>query len=100
HLLTPGSASRQSVAEIRRAQQLEAEEALRLIRRAFGWRRHELALFDWGHRRLCRFIALREANRHHLMYFTSAARQLLLQLGATLAAQDCLLRADDIFFLT
>ena len=52
------------------------QEALAEIQRRFGWRRHRLAVFRWWHRRLTRFSVLREANRHHLMYYSLAVRRL------------------------
>ncbi|NOT96746.1 MAG: hypothetical protein HOP00_10615, partial [Nitrospira sp.] len=43
--------------------------ALAEIRARCGWRLHRWAICSWWYRRLCRFFALREANRHHLMYY-------------------------------
>jgi rifampicin phosphotransferase len=57
-------------------------------------------IFTWWYRRLCRFFALREANRHHLMYYSTAARNLLLRLGELLVEQGLFVLRDDIFFLT
>ncbi len=73
--------------------------ALHEIRRRFGWRRHEWAIFRWWHRRLDRFLSLREANRHHLMYFSLAARLLELKLAEHFVAAGRLRTRDEIFFL-
>lgn len=75
-------------------------EALATVRRRIGWRFHRWAIFLWWYRRLCRFFVLREANRHHLMYYSTAARNLLLRLGEILVAQGRFASRDDIFFLT
>ena len=75
------------------------ESALQRIRAALGWRYHEWWYVLWWHARLTRFLALREANRHHLMYATAALRQLLLMLGGQFAASGVLNRQEDIFFL-
>lgn len=56
--------------------------------------------FHWWYRRLCRYVALREANRHHLMYFLVAVRRLMLRMGTLLVAKDRLAVTEDIFFLT
>jgi pyruvate,water dikinase len=74
--------------------------AVARIQSSFGWRWHERILFRWWHHDLCRYLALREANRHHLMYFTSAVRRLLLTLGGVLAADGTIASEDDVFFLT
>lgn len=76
------------------------QEALAEIQRRFGWRRHRLAVFRWWHRRLTRFSVLREANRHHLMYYSLAVRRLLLQLGARMVERGVLTEPDDVFYLT
>ncbi|MEK7760085.1 MAG: PEP-utilizing enzyme, partial [Nitrospirota bacterium] len=57
------------------------------------------AVFSWWYRRLCRFYALREANRHHLMYYAGATRRLLLRAGALLTEQGLLDHAEDVFFI-
>lgn len=54
----------------------------------------------WCYRRLCRFFSLREANRHHLMYYSTAIRTLLMRLGELLVERGLLHQVDDIFFLT
>lgn len=75
-------------------------EALNEIKRRIGWRRHRWAIFSWWYRHLCCFFALREANRHHLMYYSAAARHLLLRLGELLVVRGVVDARDDIFFLT
>jgi pyruvate,water dikinase len=100
HLLAPATASSKSVENIRRDQEAARAEALQRIRTSFGWRWHERVLFDRSYRRLCRFLALREANRHNMMHFTSVARQMELLLGEQLVANGCLRSRDEIFFLT
>jgi pyruvate,water dikinase len=75
-------------------------QALEEIRRRCGWPLHRWLIFIWWYRRLCRFFALREANRHHLMYYSTAARNLLLRLGELLAERRVLASREDIFFLT
>lgn len=75
-------------------------EAMAAIRARCGWRLDRWIIFQWWYRRLCRFSALREENRHHLMYYSRAARNLLLRLGERLAEGDLLSSREDIFFLT
>ena len=75
-------------------------EALTEIRRRVGWRWDRWALFHWWYRRLTRSFALREANRHHLMYYSTAVRHLLLRAGELLAAEGRISQPDDIFFVT
>lgn len=75
-------------------------EALAEIRRRLGWRWDRWWIFQWWYRRLARFFALREANRHHLMYYSTAARYLLRRLGELLVAEGRIDKADDIFFVT
>jgi len=91
---SPGAEAIQSRQEHIRA------EALAEIKRRMGWRRHRWYAYLWCYRRLCRFFALREANRHHQMYFSVATRNLLLHLGDLLVAQEVCDRREDIFFLT
>ncbi len=100
HLQAPNAKPGRSAEAIRREQDIARTNALERIRRAFGWRRHEWLLFRYTYTRLCRFLALREANRHHLMHFTAAARQSELQLGASFVASGLLQSKEDIFFLT
>jgi rifampicin phosphotransferase len=76
------------------------ERALAEIRARFGWRLHRWVVFSWWYRRLCRFFALREANRHHLMYYSATTRSLLLRLGEWLVEQGRLSTQEDVFYLT
>jgi len=76
------------------------QTALDEIRRRLGWRWDRWIVFHWWYRRLTRFFALREANRHHLMYYSTAARHLLLQIGERLMKEGRLDQAEDIFFVT
>jgi pyruvate,water dikinase len=94
------SESGRSSADALRSQAQTRETALQEIRRRFGWRLPLWIAFRWWYRRLCRYLVLREANRHHLMYFTAATRRLSLLLGERLAAGGVLSSRDDIFFLT
>ncbi len=96
-ILSPASAT---PADILQRQTVIREGALAEIRSRFGWRLHRRAVFSWLYRRLCRFFALREANRHHLMYYSAAARSLLLRLGERLVEQGLLSAREDIFYLT
>ncbi|MCS6896408.1 MAG: PEP-utilizing enzyme, partial [Nitrospira sp.] len=75
-------------------------EALKEIKRRLGWRKDRWLIYLWWYRRLCRFFALREANRHHLMYFSSAVRRLFLHGGDLLVSQGTFDHRDDVFFLT
>lgn len=81
-------------------QQKQRDEALTTIQAQLGWRVDRRLVFRWWYRRLCRFFALREANRHHLMYYSAAARNLLLALGKRLVERGICARNEDIFFLT
>jgi phosphohistidine swiveling domain-containing protein len=94
-ILAPTSATS---ADILQRQTVVRERALAEIRARFGWRFHRWAIFSWWYRRLCRFFALREANRHHLMYYSAAARGLLLRLGEWLVEQGLLSSPEDIFY--
>jgi rifampicin phosphotransferase len=96
-VLAPTSAT---PADILQRQAAVRERALAEIRARFGWRFHRWAIFSWWYRRLCRFFALREANRHHLMYYSSATRSLLLRLGEWLVERGRLSSQDDIFYFT
>ncbi|THJ25310.1 MAG: hypothetical protein CAF45_001155 [Nitrospira sp. CG24E] len=87
-------------ADILERQAAVRERALSEIRARFGWRFHRWVIFSWWYRRLCQFFALREANRHHLMYYSAAARSLLLRLGEWLVEQGRLSSQEDIFYLT
>ncbi|NGZ03269.1 MAG: hypothetical protein CV090_09495 [Nitrospira sp. WS238] len=74
--------------------------ALEQIKKRIGWRLDRWLAFSWCYRRLGRFFALREANRHHLMYYSVAIRTLLMRLGELLVAQGRLGEREDIFFLS
>jgi rifampicin phosphotransferase len=95
-ILAPTSAT---PAYILQRQTIVRERALAGIRARLGWRFHRWAVFSWWYRRLCRFFALREANRHHLMYYSAAARSLLLRLGEWLVKRGRLSSQEDIFYL-
>ena len=94
-ILAPTSAT---PADIFQRQTAIRERALAEIRARFRWRFHRWVIFSWWYRRLCRFFALREANRHHLMYYSAAARSLLLRLGEWLVEQERLSTREDIFY--
>lgn len=96
HLLTPPT---RPADEIRREQESARQEALRRLHDGFGWRWHEWAVWSWWHRRLCRYLELREANRHALMQFIAIARLIAMSVGGTWAARGLLQSRDDIFFL-
>ncbi len=100
HLQAPSPEPGRSADAIRREQDIVRTNALERIRRAFGRRWHKRLLFRYTYTRLCRFLALREANRHHLMHFTDAARQGERHLGASFVALGLLQSKEDIFFLT
>jgi phosphohistidine swiveling domain-containing protein len=95
-ILAPTSAT---PADILQRQTVVRERALAEIRARFGWRFHRWAIFSWWYRRLCRFFALREASRHHLMYYSAAARSLLLRLGEWLVERGRLSSREDIFYV-
>jgi len=97
HLL---SAPARRAQDIHQEQKSSRQDALRRLRTAFGWRWHEWAVCMWWHRRLCRLLELREANRHALMHFMAYARSLATDAGTTWAASGILESRDDIFFLT
>src|SRR5215467_1423519 len=87
-------------AEIIERQRASRESALSIIKRRCGWRLDRWLIFQWWYRRLCRFLALREANRHHLMYYSTAARNLLLRVGELLVERGIFTVREDIFYLT
>ena len=87
-------------ADILQRQAEVRKRALAEIRARCGWRLHRWAIFSWWYRRLCRFFALREANRHHLMYYSAAVRGLLLRLGDCLVEQGLLSSREDMFYIT
>jgi pyruvate,water dikinase len=86
--------------ELMRRQRTVRDQALRTIRVRCGRRFDRWLVFRWWHRRLCRFFSLREANRHHLMWYSLAARRLLLRLGTLLVDQGIFTHKEDVFFLT
>ena len=81
-------------------QRAAREEALASIKARCGLRVDRWLIFRWWYRRLCRFFALREANRHHLMWYSAAARNLLLHVGKLMTEQGLFRVPEDIFFLT
>lgn len=87
-------------ADILQRQAQVRERALAEIRARCGWHLHRWAIFSWWYRRLCRFFALREENRHHLMYYSVAVRSLLLRLGECLVEQGRLSSREDMFYVT
>jgi len=87
----------QSPAEIMARQRRVREQGCAAIRDRCG--RLRWVIFSWWYRRLCRFYALREANRHHLMYYAGATRRLLLRAGALLTERGLLDQAEDVFFI-
>jgi pyruvate,water dikinase len=89
-----------TAAAIVRRQQAAREEALASIKARCGLRFDRWLIFRWWYRRLCRFFALREANRHHLMWYSAAARNLLLHVGHLMTDQGLFRVPEDIFFLT
>jgi pyruvate,water dikinase len=97
HVIAPSPMSAQKI----RAKQLrEREQALGRIRSAFGGRYHEWRVAHVWLARLGRFLALRETNRHHLMYCTAAVRRVLLALGQNVVERHIFNERNDIFFLT
>ena len=74
--------------------------ALVEIRQRCGWKYHRWVIFRWWYRRLCRALALRESNRHALMYYAAVTRSLALALGHRLTTAGRLSSANDVFFLT
>lgn len=87
-------------AQIIERQRRSRESALSTIKRRCGWRIDRWLVFQWWYRRLCRFLALREANRHYLMYYSTAARNLLLRVGELLVERGMFTIREDIFYLT
>jgi pyruvate,water dikinase len=86
--------------ELMRRQRMVRDQALGTIRGRCGWRVDRWFVFRWWYRRLCRFFSLREANRHHLMWYSLAARRLLLHLGELLVDRGVFTHKEDIFFLS
>ncbi len=87
-------------ADIVERQRITREEALATIRARCGRRIDRWFVFQWWYRRLCRFFALREANRHHLMFYSKAIRNLLLRAGEQLVERGIFAEREDIFFIT
>ena len=94
------SSATASAREIVSRQAQRREAALATITQRFGRRRHRGVIFRWWYRRLCRFCALREANRHHLMCYSTAVRHLLLRLGEHMVDNGTMTQREDVFFLT
>ena len=86
--------------ELLARQEATRKDALATIRARCGWRVDRWLVFRWWYRRLCRFFTLREANRHHLMWYSQAARHLLLRVGELMVDQGLFSHPEDIFFLT
>jgi pyruvate,water dikinase len=86
--------------ELLQRQRRARNHALASIRARCGWRLDRWLLFLWWHRRLGRFFSLREANRHHLMWYSLAARNLLLRMGEIFVDRGLFMLKEDIFFLT
>jgi len=86
--------------ELIRRQRTVRDQALGTIRARCGWRVDRWFVFRWWYRRLCQFFSLREANRHHLMWYSLAARRLLLHLGELLVDRGVFTHKEDIFFLS
>lgn len=86
--------------ELLAGQRIARDRALETIRMRCGWRYDRWLIFCWWYRRLSRFFVLREANRHHLMWYSLAARHLLLRLGELLVERGVFMQKEDIFFLT
>ena len=89
-----------SAKEILAGQAARRTAALAEITRRFGWRFYRGLVFRWWYRRLSRFSALRESNRHHLMYYSTAVRHLLLRLGERMVERGTMTNREDVFFLT
>ncbi len=97
HVGTPPT---RSVAEVQRQQAGAREGALREIRTTLGWRWPYWIVFSYWYRRLCRYLSLREANRHHLMYLSAAIRRFAITLGQRWMVRGIVESPDDVFFLT
>lgn len=97
YLLSDGPASSPAVVARQAATRADALERIR--RRVRRWP-GAWSVFRWWYARLGRFLALREANRHHLMYFLVAVRRRLLAIGEALSEQKRLAVSEDVFFLT
>jgi pyruvate,water dikinase len=93
-------ASRRTAEQAAREQELDRQVALETIRRRLGWRYDRRLIFEWWYARLCHASALREANRHSLMYYGTSMRRLALVLGKRLTETGALSAPDDVFFVT
>jgi pyruvate,water dikinase len=96
YLMAPSARSAETINE---EQTRVRNQALQEIRKAFGWRWHEWVWFRFWHRGLCRSQELREANRHHLMYYVTGVKRLFSALGQTFTERGLLESPDDVFFL-
>jgi phosphohistidine swiveling domain-containing protein len=76
------------------------DAALARIRVVFGLHKLEWFWFHSWYKVLCHYLSLREANRHALMHYVGAARDILRMIGKKLTARDLLASQDDLFFLT
>jgi rifampicin phosphotransferase len=94
------NAPRETADQAAMRQQRDRASALALIRRRFGWRYDRWLIFRYWYGRLCRASELREANRHHLMYYATATRRLAIVLGRQLTVTGRLSDPDDVFFVT
>lgn len=90
----------QPVHAIRQQQQMARRAAGTRLRQAFGLHVHEWVWFRVWQWILARYLELREANRHHVMYYGATVRQILLLLGEKLASRGVLNDREDLFFLT
>lgn len=97
HVQQPPSETAQHMAL---KQEDNRRSALAEIKRRCGWKHYRWVIFRWWYGRLCRALALRESNRHALMYYAAVTRHLALALGHRLTTAGRLSSADDVFFLT
>jgi pyruvate,water dikinase len=86
--------------DLSKRQEQIRNEAISEIRRRLGWRPFHRLLFRWTYRRLTHCLSLREANRHHVMYFSAMVRDLMLAIGGHLVDQGQIGQRGDVFFLT
>ncbi|MGH7258354.1 MAG: PEP/pyruvate-binding domain-containing protein [Nitrospiraceae bacterium] len=97
HVQQPPSQTAQHMAQ---KQEDNRMSAVAEIKQRCGWKYHRWVIFRWWYGRLCRALALRESNRHALMYYAAVTRCLALALGRRLRSAGRLSSADDVFFLT
>jgi pyruvate,water dikinase len=100
HLLSGPARSHRTAAVVNQQQAATRQAALAQIRSCFGTRKHEWLWCRWWYALLCRYLALREANRHALMHSLAGARHVCLLLGHKLTARGALKAQEDVFFLT